>query len=69
MRIGEQQAMGHSLGRVQARGCQENALHANWQRLIQFCTVRRHMTLTLNIADGVPVSAEQALEKIRFDVD
>ena len=45
------------------------SLHPNWQRLIRLCASRRHLTLTLNIADGLPVSADQAVEKIRFDCD
>lgn len=43
--------------------------HPNWQRLARLCQKRRHLTLTLHVADGLPMSAEEALAKLRFDQD
>jgi hypothetical protein len=43
--------------------------HPNWQRLARLCRKRRYLTLTLHVAEGLPVSAEEALAKLRFDQD
>jgi len=49
------------------RAAQPGGLHPNWMNLIKFCSENPFASLRLNIADGVPVSAEDIVPHLRFD--
>lgn len=42
-------------------------LHANWRNLIEYCRQNPFVSMRLNIADGVPMSAEEVVPTLRFD--
>lgn len=41
-------------------------VHPNWLELIAYCQKRQHVSMRLNVADGIPVSAEEVVPHIRF---
>jgi hypothetical protein len=42
-------------------------LHSNWRSLIKYCEENPFVSMRLNIANGVPASAEQVVPTLRFD--
>lgn len=47
-------------------GADGRQVHENWLELIEYCQKRPHVSMRLNVADGVPVSAEEVVPHIRF---
>jgi len=41
--------------------------HPNWRSLIEYCQRNPFVSMRVNFANGVPVSAEEVVPTLRFD--